>query len=130
VIVAGRMSQLRPGSSVVIMSEKISYPGEYKDAKVQAWGAANGFLGSSVTPNGYNGQISTLKSNWSNFATRHKGGGNILFADGHVGFYAWTDVQLNAKPTPVPGSKPSPEYGDYYNANRLDVIGCPWGLCN
>ncbi len=130
VVVAGRMSQLRPGSSVVVMCEKITYPGEYLNKKVQSWGVANGFLGSAITARGYNGQISTLKSNWSNFAARHNGGGNILFADGHVAFYQWTDVQLNAKPTPVPGSKPSPEYGDIYNANRPDVIWCPWGPCN
>ena len=130
VVVAGRSSQLRPGSSVVVMCEKISYPGEYRNRSVQAWASANGFLGSSITPNGYTGQLSTLKSNWSNFAARHNGGGNLLFADGHVAFYQWTDVQLNVKPTPVPSSKPSPQYGDFYNANRPDLIWCPWGPTN
>jgi len=37
---------------------------------------------------------------------------------------------LNVKPTPVPSSKPSPEYGDFYNANRPDLIWCPWGPTN
>jgi prepilin-type processing-associated H-X9-DG protein len=130
VVVAGRMSQLRPGSSVVVMCEKICYPGEYRDRRIQTWAAANGFLGSSITPNGYTGQISTLKANWTNFAARHNAGGNILFADGHVAFYQWTDVQLFVKPTPVPSQKPSPELGDYYNANRPDMIWCPWGPTN
>jgi prepilin-type processing-associated H-X9-DG protein/prepilin-type N-terminal cleavage/methylation domain-containing protein len=130
VVVAGRMSQLRPGSSVVVMCEKISYPGEYRDPRIQKWAAANGFLGSSINASGYTGQISTLKANWSNFAARHNGGGNLLFADGHVAFYQWTEVQLNAKPSPVPTAKPSPEFGDYYNANRPDMIWCPWGPTN
>jgi prepilin-type processing-associated H-X9-DG protein/prepilin-type N-terminal cleavage/methylation domain-containing protein len=130
VVVAGRMSQLRPGSAVVVMCEKISYPGEYTSPSIQKWAAANGFLGSSIKSTGYTGQISTLKANWTNFAARHNGGGNLLFADGHVAFYQWTDVQLNAKPSPVPSSKPGTEYGDFYNANRPDMIWCPWGPTN
>jgi prepilin-type N-terminal cleavage/methylation domain-containing protein/prepilin-type processing-associated H-X9-DG protein len=130
-VLSGKMSQLRPASSVVILTEKISYPGEYLNATVQSWAANNGFLGSSINKTqGYTSKISQLKANWTTFAARHNGGGNLLFADGHVAFYRWTDVQLYVKPNPVPAAKPSTEYGDYYNANRPDIIWCPWGPTN
>ena len=130
-VVSGKMSNLRPASAVVILTEKIAYPGEYLNQSVQTWAASNGFLGSSINSAlGYTSKISQLKANWTTFTTRHNGGGNLLFADGHVGFYRWTDVQLFVKPNPVPSAKPSPEYGDYYNANRPDMIWCPWGPTN
>jgi prepilin-type processing-associated H-X9-DG protein/prepilin-type N-terminal cleavage/methylation domain-containing protein len=125
------MSQMRPGSLVVLMAEKISYPGEYLDPGVQNWASNNGFLASTISrKEGYTGKISQLKANWKTFAARHNGGGNLLFADGHVAYYKWTDVQLLTKPNPVPAAKPSTVYGDFYNANRPDLIWCPWGPCN
>jgi prepilin-type N-terminal cleavage/methylation domain-containing protein/prepilin-type processing-associated H-X9-DG protein len=130
-VLSGKITSLRPASAVVILTEKIAYPGEYLDPTVQTWAAANGFLGSSINSSqGYTSKISQLKANWTTFAARHHGGGNLLFADGHVAFYEWTDVQLYVKPNPVPGTKPSPEYGDSYNANRPDMIWCPWGPTN
>ncbi len=130
-ILSAKMSQLRPASAVVVLTEKISSPGEYLDRSIQAWAQSNGFLGSNINSTmGYTGKISQLKANWKTFAAMHNGGGNLLFADGHVGYYKWTDVQLFAKPNPVPPSKPAVEYGDYYNANRPDVIWCPWGPTN
>ena len=121
-IVGGRMSQLRPGSSVVVMVEKLSYPGEYLDHNIQAWAAANPTEATSITAQGYKGQLSTLKANWSNFAACHNGGGNLLFADGHVGFYKWTDVQ--PQPSTIAGLSPA------YDANQGDLIWCPWGPAN
>jgi prepilin-type processing-associated H-X9-DG protein/prepilin-type N-terminal cleavage/methylation domain-containing protein len=130
-VYAGKMSQLRPASSVVVLVEKISAPGEYLDPTIQRWAQQNGFLGSSINSSlGYTGKISQLKANWKTFSAIHNGGGNLLFADGHVAYFKWTDVQLNVKPSPVPASKPGTEYGDYYNANRPDMIWCPWGPTN
>jgi len=131
IVIGAKMSQLRPGSSVVIMVEKISYPGEYLNQSIQTWAANNGFLGSSVNnTQGYTGKIGQLKANWKTLAARHHGGGNLLFADGHVAYYKWTDAQLYVKPSPVPSAKPSPEYGDYYNANSSQLVWCPWGPTN
>jgi prepilin-type processing-associated H-X9-DG protein len=111
--------------------EKISAPGEYLNPSIQAWAKNNGFLGSSINSTmGYTGKISQLKANWKTFAAMHNGGGNLLFVDGHVAYYKWTDVQLFAKPNPVPSAKPAVTYGDIYNANRPDIIWCPWGPCN
>jgi prepilin-type N-terminal cleavage/methylation domain-containing protein/prepilin-type processing-associated H-X9-DG protein len=130
-VIGAKMSQLRPTSSVVVLCEKISAPGEYLDPSIQRWAQNNGFLGSSINSTmGYTGKISQLKANWKTFAATHFGGGNLLFADGHVAYYKWTDAQLFAKPNPVPTAKPSPEYGDDYNANRPEMIWCPWGPTN
>ncbi len=130
-VLSAKMSQLRPASSVVVLVEKISAPGEYLNPSIQAWAKNNGFLGSSINSTmGYTGKISQLKANWKTFAAMHNGGGNLLFADGHVAYYKWTDVQLFAKPNPVPSAKPAVTYGDIYNANRPDIIWCPWGPCN
>jgi prepilin-type processing-associated H-X9-DG protein len=130
-VTAAKMSQLRPGASIVLMAEKLSCPGEYLDPSVQAWAASNGFLGSSInSKEGYTSKISQLKANWKTFGARHNSGGNLLFADGHVAYYKWTDVQLFVKPSPVPAVKPATAYGNYYNANRPDVVWCPWGPCN
>jgi len=121
-IVGGRMSQLRPGSSIIVMVEKISYPGEYLNRSVQAWAAANPALATNITTSGYKGQISTLKANFSNFSAVHNGGGNLLFADGHVAWYRWTDVQ--PEPSSIPGLNPPDD------ANRANLIWCPWGPAN
>jgi prepilin-type processing-associated H-X9-DG protein/prepilin-type N-terminal cleavage/methylation domain-containing protein len=130
-VLSGKMTSLRPASAVVVLTEKLAYPGEYLDPSVQTWAETNGFLGSSINnTQGYTSKISQLKANWTTFAARHNGGGNLLFADGHVAFYKWTDVQLFIKPNPVPSAKPATEFGDYYNANRPDMIWCPWGPCN
>jgi prepilin-type processing-associated H-X9-DG protein/prepilin-type N-terminal cleavage/methylation domain-containing protein len=122
-IVSARMSHLRPASSVVMMGEKIAFPGEYLDSSVQTWNQSVGKpLAEKITSQGYAGQISTLKVNFLNFAARHNGGGNLLFADGHVEFYRWTDVQ--PKPSAIPGLNPP------YDANQQNVIWCPWGPAN
>ncbi len=120
-VVSARMSQLRPASSVVILCEKLSTPGEYLDPAVQRWAIANPTLATAINSSqGYTKKISQLKSNWKTFTTRHAGGGNLLFADGHVAYYRWSDVQVH--PTSIPGIT--------VDANRPDVIWCPWGPCN
>lgn len=127
-ILSAKMSQLRPTSAVVVLVEKIGVPGEYLDRSIQTWVQSNGPLAPKINATtGYGGQISLLKANWKTFAGRHNGGGNLLFADGHVGYYKWTDVQLFVKPNPVGAGT---EYGGSYNANRPDMIWCPWGPCN
>ncbi len=96
-----KMSQLRPGACVVLMVEKLDNPGEYLDPAVQKLAATNssyysGFIG----PAGFTSNIAQPKSNWKRFTTRHKGGGNLLFADGHVSAYLWRDTQLQPAELP------------------------------
>jgi prepilin-type processing-associated H-X9-DG protein/prepilin-type N-terminal cleavage/methylation domain-containing protein len=37
--------------------------------------------------------IAVGKTTYTNFTGRHNNGGNILFADGHVGWFAWSQLQ-------------------------------------
>lgn len=130
-VIGSKVSKFRPTSAVVLLCEKISFPGEYLRPEVQRWAKQNGFLASTINASvGYTSKIGNLKANWKTFAARHNGGGNLLFADGHVSFYKWVDVQMYVKPNPVPSAKPSSTLGDVYNANRPDVVWCPWGPCN
>ncbi len=131
---SGAISQCRPGSSVVIMVEKISFPGEYLDPGVQAWAAANGGAGVGLakqisTTLGYKSTIAQLKANWKRFSARHSGGGNILFADGHVQYFKWADAQLFVKPTPD-FPLPATLYGNQWNANGPTLKWNINGPCN
>lgn len=84
---AWKFAQLLPSSEVVLMTEKLVNPAEYKDPVVQRTG------GSHITPQGYTSNIGQPKACWTRFTTRHRGGGFLLFADGHVGWWPWKDLQ-------------------------------------
>jgi len=90
------MSYLRPASEVVTMVEKINYPGEYENAGVQTWAGANPSapVSKDITPKGYTNDIGQAKACWDRFAARHRGGGHLLFADGHVSWYQWQSAQF------------------------------------
>jgi prepilin-type N-terminal cleavage/methylation domain-containing protein/prepilin-type processing-associated H-X9-DG protein len=123
-IYKGKMSQLRPASAIVVMCEKIAAPGEYLDPSILAWATQNAALGKKIKPGiGYTGGIAQLKANWKRFAARHNAGGNLLFADGHVEYRKWTDVQIPAAAQNALG----PGAG---NANRPDLIWNPFGPTN
>ena|ERR1700722_1038440 len=109
-----KMSTLRPASSVILLVEKLAYPGEYS---LTGPGYSNATNGASSYPgqmilnveypsnpdpvgpdgttqfSGYTNDIGQLKANWKRFTTRHHGGGHLLFADGHVAWFSWQDVQ-------------------------------------
>ena len=90
-----KMSRLRPTSSVVLMMEKLATPGEYKDIVVQQFIAANPSVYSGIADTtGFISNIAQPKGNWKRFTTRHNGGGNLLFADGHVAFFKWRQTQI------------------------------------
>jgi prepilin-type N-terminal cleavage/methylation domain-containing protein/prepilin-type processing-associated H-X9-DG protein len=40
----------------------------------------------------FNGSIARGKTTWTRFAGRHKGGGYLLFCDGHVGYFKSKDI--------------------------------------
>jgi prepilin-type processing-associated H-X9-DG protein/prepilin-type N-terminal cleavage/methylation domain-containing protein len=98
-----KMSTLRPGSEVVIMTEKIVNPGEYQDPGVQRWSNANPSVyinKGNMNSKGSLVNIAQPKADWTRFTARHNGGGNLLFADGHVQWYSWPQVQYPASQLP------------------------------
>lgn len=113
-----KLSQLRPASLVVLMTEKLTNPSEYKNAVVQSFVNANpaayindDFNTPMVTAAGFISNIAQPKANWKRFTTRHNGGGNILFADGHVDWFAWRDTQLQPSQLPVTAKSDANQYG-------------------
>jgi prepilin-type processing-associated H-X9-DG protein/prepilin-type N-terminal cleavage/methylation domain-containing protein len=108
-----KLSMLRPSSEVVVMTEKLNNPGEYRIQDVQSYFAkypgayTSSSTGVEISSKGYISNIAQSKADWRRFTTRHKKGGNLLFADGHVSHYAWTEVQI----------QPSQMIGGSYAAN-------------
>jgi len=112
-VIGIKISMLRPASSVVLMTEKLSSPGEYID---QAFGTSE-YGGRGVVPLGLNTNIAQPKACWTRFADRHRQGGYILFCDGHVGWFSWQQVNYPLlHPNPLNGS---------YDENQPD-IGLIW----
>jgi prepilin-type N-terminal cleavage/methylation domain-containing protein/prepilin-type processing-associated H-X9-DG protein len=117
-----KMSQLRPAGSVVILTEKLMSRGEYKMPDQQLAPAGN--VDTSPSNSGYLKNCAQPKACWSRFTTRHRGGGMLLFADGHVAWYHWTKVQ------PIPDSvNPNQAYankpGEGVIWNPLGPVGSP-----
>ena len=114
-----------PASAVVMMTEKIANFQEYLDSGVQTWAYqpqhlpiyvnASGSLGPLINKTGYLGNVAQPKADWTRFATRHHGGGFLLFADGHVQWYGWSGVQ-------APESQFSPYNPNTYDANQYGEI--------
>ena len=85
------------------MTEKIANAGEYLDVNVQRWNIANPsvYLNTGkINALGCNTNVAQSKADWTRFACRHNHGGNLLYADGHVDFHAWTEVQYPASQLP------------------------------
>ena len=98
-----KLAQLGPASSCILMVEKLAYPGEYK-LPDQTNAQPN------MGPSGYTNNIGQPKANWKRFTTRHHGGGFLLFADGHVGWFGWEQVQpiVNQfNPQAIDGNRPT-----------------------
>jgi prepilin-type N-terminal cleavage/methylation domain-containing protein len=109
-----KMSTLRYGAETVVMTEKISNYGEYQDPGVQKWSNANPsvYLNTGkISTYGCNENVAQPKSDWTRFAARHHGGGFLLFADGHVKWYAWPDVQYPQSQLPYTTNSDANHYG-------------------
>jgi prepilin-type processing-associated H-X9-DG protein/prepilin-type N-terminal cleavage/methylation domain-containing protein len=122
-----KFGQFYDPSVVVIMVEKITQFGEYKNYDVQKLAAMYpASTGANITTQGYTDRIAQPKANWKRFTTRHKGGGNILFADGHVEYFKWGQVQLQNPP-----ASSGTYSGDAWNANQPNrIVWNPWGPIN
>lgn len=95
-----KMSAIKYGSETVLMVEKLTTAGEYLDEEVQSY--LNGTSGRTynhtaspyISKTGYMNNIAQAKADWTRFTTRHRHGGNLLFADGHVAWFDWLEVQF------------------------------------
>ena len=93
-----KFSQLKAGSTVALVVERLASYGEYRDIEVQRLARQYpATVGKNITTAGYTSNLAQPKVSWKRFAARHRHGGFILYADGHVGFQPWTAVQ---GPTP------------------------------
>src|SRR5262249_54364901 len=87
----------------VLLVEKLSNPQEYTDPLVQNWCTAHPSVYSGkIGPGGDLKNVAQPKADWTRFGVRHNHGGHLLFADGHVEFFQWPDVQYrHAQITPL-----------------------------
>jgi prepilin-type processing-associated H-X9-DG protein/prepilin-type N-terminal cleavage/methylation domain-containing protein len=97
-----RMSQLRPASSIVLMVENTL---NYKE------NPKYGFPEQTCICRG--------KTAYTRVTGRHTGGGNLLFADGHVSYFKLGQI-WNAPNAP----------NDYNQPGAIGVIWNPFGLAN
>jgi prepilin-type processing-associated H-X9-DG protein/prepilin-type N-terminal cleavage/methylation domain-containing protein len=130
------ITRIKHSANTVLMVEKISSYQEYaNDRDVQAWvhtpnglsvyGPAGRYQGSAggqgeIDTNGFNSNVQQAKADWTRFGCSHNGGANLLFADGHVGWFKWADVQ------PGPSQLPWNQTTDC-NINNAGVIWCAFG---
>jgi prepilin-type processing-associated H-X9-DG protein len=90
-----RITKCKPADRVIVMIEKVTAASEYMDPGVQKFNKAYSMVyNGDITAKGLLKGIAQSKANWKRFTTRHRGGGYILFADGHVGWFSWTDTQI------------------------------------
>jgi prepilin-type processing-associated H-X9-DG protein len=129
-----KMSMLRPSSLVPLMLEKMSNFQDYTNKDVQRWSKAHptvyGNTGGAqhegwILPTGFNNNVQQAKTDWTRFAVSHisggVSGGNVLFADGHVEFMPWTDVQYTE-------DQITPAWSFTSNANNPNrIVWCPLG---
>jgi prepilin-type N-terminal cleavage/methylation domain-containing protein/prepilin-type processing-associated H-X9-DG protein len=98
------MSQIAPSSEVVTMTEKVAFAGETaatNDAAVQEWitnaptyAQENAGTNVFIDQYGATSNVSQPGADWTRFTTRHNHGGHLLFADGHVQWFQWPEVQV------------------------------------
>ena len=95
-----KITRLLPASLCVTMVEKLANSGEYQNRLVQQYAAMYPAVPTNINAQGLNTKTGQPKSNWTRFAARHRGGGHLLFADGHVAWFAWPEVQIQANQMP------------------------------
>ncbi len=107
-----KLSQMIPSSNVAVFVEKRMSPGEINQTDLQ-YTALTTPAATSVQSTA----LGQLSASWTRFTSRHRNGGYICFADGHVGWY--TLDQVNFPPNIVAGI-------DDYN-DPANVIWNPFG---
>ncbi len=80
-----KQSQLKPSSETVLLLERRVNPSEVTD-RMQAE------YGSPSSNDLRSRRMARIKAKWDYFSARHRGGGYLLFADGHVGWLGAREV--------------------------------------
>jgi prepilin-type N-terminal cleavage/methylation domain-containing protein/prepilin-type processing-associated H-X9-DG protein len=88
-----KISQLRQPAITALLVEKMMTPGEIV-----------GIPNSQYNGGPYTDSLARGKTTYTRFAARHNKGGYILFADGHVGWFAWWDVNPYNPKYLIPGT--------------------------
>jgi prepilin-type processing-associated H-X9-DG protein/prepilin-type N-terminal cleavage/methylation domain-containing protein len=130
-----KISQCRQASVTPLMIEKISSYREYAADKGVQGAIAPGtnlnleyvqakadYNNPEIDGNGFIKNVAQTKSDWTRFAVAHNGGGNILFADGHVAWYSWKDVQAGDSQFPWVESVSN------HNVNTAGITWCAMGI--
>jgi prepilin-type processing-associated H-X9-DG protein len=91
-----RMSKLRPASAVVVLAEKRMNIAEVPLAISAAYDNATGESDRLLTRN-----LNRIKGDWQRFAGRHRQGGYLLFADGHVNWFSMKEVTTPGQISPT-----------------------------
>jgi prepilin-type N-terminal cleavage/methylation domain-containing protein/prepilin-type processing-associated H-X9-DG protein len=124
---AVKMSMLRPTSEVVVMVEKLNQSGEYKIRDCELYNAeypkAYNSVSQVLNSNGYVGNIGQSKADWRRFTTRHRNGGFLLYADGHVAWSSWLAAQI--QPDQMPGGSYNTSASDANQPGKMiwSVVG-------
>ncbi len=117
-----KLAQLNPASEVVIMTEKMQeYGEEAHGPEPECLSYYSNPGAHNIIPQGYTSNIGQTKATYSRFTTIHRHGGFLLFADGHVGWFAWTQVQ------PLTNQSDNPDVIPTINRPDSGVIWCPYG---
>ncbi len=83
----GRMSRLRPTHEVVLFAEK-RMSGAEVTAAHDSYYRSQGGQANRITSR----TLNRIKGDWQRFTTRHRDGGFLLFADGHVAHFTYYDI--------------------------------------
>ncbi|HRK31129.1 MAG TPA: DUF1559 domain-containing protein [Tepidisphaeraceae bacterium] len=78
-----KMSKLRPAATVVLLAEKRMSPAEVPRDVNEAYDTATGQSDRLVSRT-----LNRIKGDWQRVAGRHRKGGYLLFADGHVSWFS------------------------------------------
>jgi prepilin-type processing-associated H-X9-DG protein/prepilin-type N-terminal cleavage/methylation domain-containing protein len=90
-----KMSQLHPGQCIPILMDRIMTPGEYLTQPIQQMAKDYTLMQKYVTSQGTSNtmDLSQMLVDVKRLGARHAGGPNILFCDGHVENFTWTQAQ-------------------------------------
>jgi prepilin-type N-terminal cleavage/methylation domain-containing protein/prepilin-type processing-associated H-X9-DG protein len=91
-----KMSKLRPAANVVVLAEKRMALAEVPPKVSAAYDQATGESDRLLTRG-----LNRIKGDWQRVAGRHRQGGYLLFADGHVSWFSMAEMTTPGSISPV-----------------------------